>query len=193
MAFTPFSFDVQIHSKLGDDPNVDNNLTADEIKALFDSPMVAFKEYINDVMIPALESFAPESSLAAFVQDTKPEYFPCLWFKPTGTGSYNINYVAKNGTVFTIVQDIADGSVTTSKIAANAVTADKFPDGIIGTDKITDLAVTTGKIAGGAITPNKLSKEYMPAKEEMLLIDGVHYGTTLPPAGNPGRLFFKKV
>lgn len=193
MAFTPFGFDVNIHTKLGDDPNVDNNLTADEIKALFDSPMVAFKQYINEVLIPALDSFAPESSMAAFVQTDRPEYFPCLWFRPNATGAYDINFIASNGTAYNIVQNIADNSVTSSKIAVGAVSENKLADGAVTGVKLADGAITTAKIANGQITDAKLNKAYMPAREQMLLIDGVHYGTELPAPGTPGRLFFKKV
>ena len=60
MQFEPFDFDVMVHSKLGDDPNVDNNMTSDDLKARFDSPMVAFKEWINDMLVPRLNSFLPE-------------------------------------------------------------------------------------------------------------------------------------
>lgn len=63
MQFEPFDFDVMVHSKLGDDPNVDNNMTADDLKARFDSPMVAFKEWINAMLVPRLNSFLPEYSV----------------------------------------------------------------------------------------------------------------------------------
>lgn len=63
MQFEPFDFDVMVHSKLGDDPNVDNNMTSDDLKARFDSPMVAFKEWINAMLVPRLNSFLPEYSV----------------------------------------------------------------------------------------------------------------------------------
>lgn len=64
---------------------------------------------------------------------------------------------------------IADGAVTTSKLAAGAVTGDKIAAGAVTGDKIAagavttlkigDNAVTTGKINNGAVTKNKLSQE----------------------------------
>lgn len=78
---------------------------------------------------------------------------------------------------------IADANVTTAKIANSAVTADKIGSG----------AVTNAKIADSAVTPAKLSKAYFPANESIILVNGVHYGTSLPAPGTPGRLFFKKV
>ena len=46
----------------------------------------------------------------------------------------------------------SDGTITTAKIAANAVTAAKFADGSVSTAKIADDAVTEAKIAAQTIT-----------------------------------------
>jgi hypothetical protein len=46
----------------------------------------------------------------------------------------------------------SDGTITTPKIAANAVTAAKFADGSVSTAKIADDAVTEAKIAAQTIT-----------------------------------------
>ena len=46
----------------------------------------------------------------------------------------------------------SDGTITTAKIAANAVTAAKFADGSVSTAKIADDAVTDAKIAAQTIT-----------------------------------------
>lgn len=52
--------------------------------------------------------------------------------------------------------EIADGSITTTKIADLAITGAKIADGSITTQKIVDSAVTGAKIAGGAITTPKI-------------------------------------
>lgn len=49
---------------------------------------------------------------------------------------------------------VPDGSITTDKLAANAVTAGKIAAGAITADKITAGAVTAAKIEAGAITAN---------------------------------------
>lgn len=51
MALTPFSTDMDIISKLADNPNNDNNLTAAQLKAKFDEGGKAIKTYINDTLL----------------------------------------------------------------------------------------------------------------------------------------------
>lgn len=168
MAFTPFDFDVKVHSQLGDDPNVDNNMTADELKALFDSPMVAFKTWINEVLIPALDSFAPESSIAVFIQSEKPAYSPCIWFRPLPGGASEMSYVDKSGKQTVINMAVDEASIM-------------------------DGAVSSDKIGRNAVTPEKLDRSYFESEMPIILKEGVHYGDSLPAVGQKGRLFFKKV
>ena len=47
---------------------------------------------------------------------------------------------------------IANGSITTEKLAANAITAGKIAAGAIGTDQLAANAITAAKIAAGTIT-----------------------------------------
>lgn len=56
-----------------------------------------------------------------------------------------------------MTSEIADGSVTTSKIANGAIATDKIADGSVTTSKIVNNAVTTDKIADGAIDSSKLA------------------------------------
>lgn len=52
MAFTQFSYDMRIIRNLKDNPNVDDGLTADDLKAKFDEAGQVIKDYINDVLLP---------------------------------------------------------------------------------------------------------------------------------------------
>lgn len=68
---------------------------------------------------------------------------------------------------------LIDGSVTTAKLANNAVTDAKINNG----------AVTGEKLAAGA--PNTAM-----AATRFKLVNGVHYGSSLPTAYQEGELFF---
>lgn len=54
MALTTFDKDVENISALSDQPNDNDGLSADELKALFDKAGVDIKDYINNVLIPEL-------------------------------------------------------------------------------------------------------------------------------------------
>jgi hypothetical protein len=55
---------------------------------------------------------------------------------------------------------VADGAVTTAKLAADAVDSDKIADGAVDTVHIADLNITTGKIANDAISYEKVDDEF---------------------------------
>lgn len=56
MAITKMTADVNLVSKLGTRPKVDNGLTTDALKAWFDKAPGAIKTYLNEVLIPEIEA-----------------------------------------------------------------------------------------------------------------------------------------
>lgn len=54
MAIMELSENLQIISNLGDNPNADNNLTAQELKAMFDAASLIIQAYINGTLVPAV-------------------------------------------------------------------------------------------------------------------------------------------
>ena len=63
MPITKFTKNMSIISALDDEPNEVGGLTAAELKAKFDEGGVALKEYINTVLIPALENLGIETTV----------------------------------------------------------------------------------------------------------------------------------
>jgi hypothetical protein len=55
---------------------------------------------------------------------------------------------------------VADGAVTTAKLAADAVDSDKIADGAIDTVHITDSNITTAKLADDNVTFAKIENRY---------------------------------
>lgn len=51
-----FDTDLKIHQALGDEPNIDNGLSADEMKAKFDQAGLLIQKFINEVLIPAVNN-----------------------------------------------------------------------------------------------------------------------------------------
>jgi hypothetical protein len=70
----------------------------------------------------------------------------------------------------------SDGTITTAKIAANAVTAAKFADGSVSTAKIADDAVTEAKITAQTITNASITPGTIRSQE---ILDGTITGTDI--------------
>lgn len=60
MAISLLTEDLKILSKLGDKPNVTNGLSADQMKGKFDEAAGIIKEYLNGVVVPAVNTLMEE-------------------------------------------------------------------------------------------------------------------------------------
>lgn len=56
MAISSFSDDVNVIAALGDNPNTDNSLSADQLKAKFDYAAGLIKTYINSTLVGAINT-----------------------------------------------------------------------------------------------------------------------------------------
>lgn len=68
MAIPKITSDLSVISKLGDNPNTDNGLTAEQLKAVFDQAPNMIKSYINEKLVPAIgvvETAAASAKTAA--------------------------------------------------------------------------------------------------------------------------------
>lgn len=58
MAIPTLNDNLNIIAGLGDNPNTDNNLTADELKERFDAAPLIIQKFINDILVPAVNQNA---------------------------------------------------------------------------------------------------------------------------------------
>lgn len=73
MGVTRFTDDLNIIAALGDNPNTDNSLTAEGLKKKFDEAGIIIQKFINDVLLPAIESGGGVIT-ESFVQEIVKEY-----------------------------------------------------------------------------------------------------------------------
>lgn len=181
--------DLGTVSTLDDRPNDTSGLTAAELKAKFDADAGTLKAYLNDTLIPFLESAAAAASLGI---TTIP-----------GFSADNIQAALEQ--IVTAMQEItqgsvADGSITLAKLAAEvtaialggaaashthgagdvtsgvldaaripALSGDKLLAGVVTEEKLAPAAVTGEKLAAlavlathiaqGAVTAQKLAAD----------------------------------
>ena len=57
MAIETLKDDLNIIAGLGDNPNADNNLTAQELKGKFDAAALLIQQYLNKVIVPAINGY----------------------------------------------------------------------------------------------------------------------------------------
>lgn len=176
MSFTRLTKDLNIISRLDDEPNDVGGLTAAELKAEFDKAGNAVKDWLNTVLLPALEGggaenigIAPVSSLtgALTVQAALEKLVMQMQEITQGSvadGSINTAKLAggavtaaKLAALAVTAEALAAGAVTEGKIAPGAVTAEKLAAGSVGTSALADGAVTTAKLAGKSVTTAKLA------------------------------------
>ena len=155
MALPTCNEDMNIISKLDDEPNDVGGLSAASLKAKFDLAGNLLKKALND-LVAALGNNAAAKNIG---------------FAPT-TAVNNTNVqdaienvqsqiagVSQGGIADGAVTaaKIADGAVGTSAIADDAITADKLAMSAVDTDAITWGAVDTNRLKDAAVTEAKLS------------------------------------
>ena len=139
--------DLYIISLLDDEPNDVGGMSSAELKAKFDEAANTIKTYINESLIPELAGANGAESVGI---DTVPGL--------TGVSTVQAAREKIGEQMAEITQGaVADGSITTAKLAALAVTSAKLAAAAVGTDKIQDNAITTQKLATLAVTAARLA------------------------------------
>lgn len=123
------------------------------------NPSVAEELYKNTIRVVDEFPKNPKvGDIVALRKDTKDEYIKGFYiYEKEADNSYSWNYYIFGGGGGV---DIANNSITTSKIKDSAITKDKIANNAITTDKIALQAVSSRNVADKAITPGKLDREY---------------------------------
>lgn len=129
MALPTCNEDMNIISKLDDEPNDVGGLSAASLKAKFDLAGNLLKKALNDLVAALGENAAAKN----------------IGFTPTTA----VNKTNVQDAIENVQSQIA--GVSQAGIADGAVTAQKIADGAVGTAAIADDAITTGKLAMSAV------------------------------------------
>ena len=143
MALPTCNEDMNIISKLDDEPNDVGGLSAASLKAKFDLAGNLLKKAIND-LVAALGNNAAAKNIG---------------FAPTTA----VNKTNVQDAIENVQSQIAD--VSQSGIADASVTAAKIADGAVGTAALADAAVTYDKIKDKAVGSAKLADNGVSAKK----------------------------
>lgn len=144
---TKLTADLDTISLLDDEPNDVGGLSAEVFKAEFDKGTNIIKDYINETLLPELagESGAENVGIARI---------------PGVTGAENVQAALEKleSQMIDMTQGaVADGSINSAKLAANAVTADKLADKAVAHENMSDNSVGTAEIIDGAVTHAKIA------------------------------------
>ena len=157
MALPTCNEDMNIISKLDDEPNDVGGLSAASLKAKFDLAGNLLKKAIND-LVAALGNNAAAKNIG---------------FAPTtAVNKTNVQDAIENvqSQIADVSQSgIADASVTAAKIADGAVGTAALADAAVTYDKIKDKAVGSAKLADNAVSANKIASN---AVQERQIFDG---------------------
>lgn len=146
MEITRFTEDVNNISRLDDQPNDVGGMSAAELKAEFDKAGNSLKNYINEVLLPLLESkdgasYIGVSAIEGIEQaaNVQAALAACVGLVQQAS-----------------VGNVVDGSITAVKLANLAITATKLAAASVTEDKLADGAVSNSKLADRCINSAKL-------------------------------------
>ena len=157
MALPTCNEDMNIISKLDDEPNDVGGLSAASLKAKFDLAGNLLKKALND-LVAALGNNAAAKNIGSA--------------PTTAVNKTNVQDAIENvqSQIADVSQSgIADASVTAAKIADGAVGTAALADAAVTYDKIKDKAVGSAKLADNAVSANKIASN---AVQERQIFDG---------------------
>ena len=163
---------------LSDRPNDKDGMTAAELKARFDQGVADIKEYINDVLLPALEEGGAGEIGIEEITGVEVDDEDNVGETRPAANLQEALEALKEAVDAAALGDIPDSSLTDAKLADAAVTTAKLADGAVSTAKLAALAVTAAKIAAGAVETAKIaSRAVTGAKIALAAIVNEHLGS----------------
>lgn len=164
MALPTCNEDMNIISKLDDEPNDVGGLSATSLKAKFDLAGNLLKKALNDLVAALGENaaaknigFAPTTAVnKTNVQDAIENVQSQIAAVSQGGIADGAVTAAKiaDGAVGTAA--IADGAITAGNLAMSAVETDAIKWSAVDTYRLKDGAVTEAKLSNGAVTESKI-------------------------------------
>lgn len=147
MPFQKLNDDLNIISKLADEPNDVGGLTAAQLKEKFDAAGNAIKEFINTIFIAQLEN-SGATNIGIKPIEALPEAVTIQ------TALENITAQLAN----VVIGQIPNLSITSEKIVNEAITEPKIAAGSVTEKKLSDHAVTAIKLALAAVSTDALQE-----------------------------------
>lgn len=164
MALPTCNEDMNIISKLDDEPNDVGGLSAASLKAKFDLAGNLLKKALNDLVAALGENAAAKNigftPTTAVNKTNVQDAIENVQSQIAGVSQAGIADGAVtaqkivDGAVGTAA--IADDAITTSKLAMSAVDTDAIKWGAVDTYRLKDGAVTEAKLSNGAVTKSKI-------------------------------------
>ena len=166
-------------SQLDDRPNDTGGLTAAELKAKFDKDSGTLKTFLNDTLLPYLESSSAAAQLgiqtipgfsAADIQTALEQIVKAMQDVTQGSvadGSITLAKLAADVTAAALggaaashthgAADVSSGVLDVERIPA--LTGDKLPDGIVTEGKLGAAAVTSEKLAALSVLATHIAQK----------------------------------
>lgn len=159
MSLPKFNEDIQIISKLADEPNDVGGLSADELKAKFDEASGLIKEFINDTLLPYLEGVYGAGNIGIAnipgLNDATTVQAALLELKTqlnnTSTGSIPDRSLSG--------EKLVTGAVSTNELANASVTSEK-----IANASVDDSKISAGKLSGASIQDKAIENRHLNGK-----------------------------
>lgn len=177
---------VDYVSELDNKPNDVGGLNPAQLKAIFDQAGMEIQAYLNNTLTAELESANGAGNIgisaitgltASTVQAALAALYQAIQDATAG--------VLLDGSVTTA--KLYAQAVTTDKLADNAVTAAKIKDGEVGENELAGLSVSTNKLQNGAVTADKLGAASVTAGKLASNVVGTdNLGDLVVPVGKGG-------